>query len=62
MKLRINTDTPAFKDPKTLEYDERFEGHEICRILRELIVKIEDGNVAGGLHDKNGKWVGEWVR
>lgn len=62
MKIRINTETDAFKDPKTGEYDERFEGYEVCRILREIIKRIEDGGCAGGLYDMDGKRVGEWVR
>lgn len=58
----INTKGDAFKDPRTGEYDERFEGYEICYILRDVIRKIEDGACAGGLYDSQGKRVGEWMR
>lgn len=62
MRIRINTQGEAFRDPKTGEVDERFEGFEICRILREVIKKIEDGGCAGGLFDSDGNRVGDWMR
>lgn len=62
MQVHIETKGEAFKDPKTGLYNERFEGYEICRILREVIKQIEDGNCAGTLYDMNRKRVGNWMR
>lgn len=62
LRIKISTENAAFRDPRTGEYDERYEGYEICRILRGIIQKIEDGGCAGGLYDLNGNRVGEWVR
>lgn len=62
LKITIRTEGAAFCDPITGEPDERFEGYELNRILREIIKKIEDGGCAGGLHDINGNRVGEWRR
>lgn len=62
LRIKVHTESEAFMDPLTGEPDERFEGHELCRILRDIIKKIEDGGCAGGLYDKDGKRVGEWVR
>ncbi len=62
MRIRINTQGEAFRDPRTGLTDERFEGYEICRILRDIIKKIEDGACAGGLYDADGNRVGDWMR
>ena len=62
LRIKIQTDSEAFLDPKTGEPDERFEGYELCRILRDIIKKIEDGGCAGGIYDINGNRCGEWIR
>lgn len=62
LRIKVQTDNEAFRDPKTGEEDERFEGYELCRILKDIIKRIEDGGCAGGIYDSHGNRVGEWIR
>jgi len=50
-KLKIKTDNASFADDKT---------SEIIRILKDAILKLEQGNERGILLDVNGNLVGEF--
>jgi hypothetical protein len=50
-KLKIKTDNEAFTDDKKAE---------IIRILKDAILKLEQGNERGILLDVNGNLVGEF--
>ena len=60
--MEIGTGNAAFMDPYTGEYGKDYEGQELCRILRHVIEKIEDGCTYGTVYDINGNRVGRWQR
>ena len=62
-KLTFETDNAAFHDPMTGEYDDYYEGAEICRILKQIESYIRNGNaVSGNVVDVNENIVGRWSR
>ena len=62
MKVTFGTENAAFRDLDGNRND-TFEGAEICRILREIISKIETENaVSGAILDINGNRIGRWQR
>ena len=62
-KLEIKTGGAAFADPATGEYNDYYEGAEICRILKGIESSIRNGNaVSGNVIDINGNVVGRWSR
>lgn len=62
MKIEIRTENEAFRDPFTGDYDAYAEAREICRILKDVIQKLEVGYTDGTCIDTNGNRVGEWSR
>ena len=56
-KLEINTDGAAFRDEDG-NLDKN--GSEVCRLLKSIAEKINDGYTNVSLLDINGNKVGEW--
>ena len=52
-RLKIFTDHAAFRDQYSGEYNKDAEGQEICRCLRAVIRRIEDGWLYGRIYDLN---------
>ena len=59
-KCEINTDTPAFKNPKGVGDDDFNKRVEITRILREVEMNIAKGLNGGNIMDITGNNVGFW--
>jgi len=49
--IKMNCDNAAFEDTPL---------SEVCRILREIAQKTENGQDAGTIFDINGNEIGEW--
>ena len=62
LKIEFKTDGAAFCDPYTEEHNEYWEAVEIDRILANIALKIEEGQMFGKILDINGNLVGEWSR
>lgn len=61
-RMKIETDSAAFNDPKTGNEDKAFEGIEISRIMRKVASELREGKESGSIMDLNGNKVGHWTR
>lgn len=53
MKIEFKTNNLAFEEP--------YFSIEICRILKDITNKVEDGYLAGFIFDINGNQIGVWM-
>ena len=60
LKIEIKTGNAAFTDEDG-RFDSYYGGEEIYRLLRDVAIKIQNGNEEGSLVDINGNKVGTWV-
>lgn len=60
LKIEIKTGNAAFTDDEG-RFDPYYGGEEIYRLLRDVAIKIQNGNEEGSLVDINGNKVGTWV-
>ena len=60
LKIEFATENAAFCDPRFGEPDEYYIRAECCRILEEVLDKIEDGFDSGSILDINGNKVGSF--
>ena len=62
LKIEINTENAAFRDPYTGEPDDIEKAYELVRILKEqVIVPIRNGYKEVTLLDINGNAVGKYT-
>lgn len=63
-KIEIKTGGSAFRDEdnvdKNGDYELDYSAHEVRRILKGVIAKLENGYGSGKIMDINGNHVGEW--
>lgn len=60
MKIEFKTTNSAFCDPQTGEPGELWRVYETCKVLKNIIVRIQDGQKQGAVLDSNGNKIGEW--